>query len=62
MAPWWLRYKASACSVGDPGCISGERSPGERNGHPLHYPCLENPMDRGAWWAPVHGVTKSGHD
>ena len=35
------------------------RSPGEGNGNPLQYPCLENPMDRGAWWAAVHGVTKS---
>ena len=35
------------------------RSPGERNGNPLHYSCLENPMDRGAWQATVHGVTKS---
>ena len=36
-----------------------DRSPGEGNGNPLRYFCLENPMDRGAWWAPVHGVTKS---
>ena len=52
--------KASACSVGDPGLIprSG-RSPGEGNGNPLQYSCLENPMDGGAWWATVHGVTKS---
>ena len=35
------------------------RSPGERNGNPLQYSCLENPMDRGAWWATVHGVAKS---
>jgi len=35
------------------------KSPGEGNGNPLHCPCLENPMDRGAWWATVHGVTKS---
>ena len=35
------------------------RSPGEENGNPLQYPCLENPMDRGAWWTAVHGVTKS---
>ena len=35
------------------------RPPEERNGHPLQYSCLENPMDRGAWWAAVHGVTKS---
>ena len=35
------------------------RSPGEGNGNPLQYSCLKNPMDRGAWWATVHGVTKS---
>ena len=35
------------------------RSPGEGNGSPLHYSCLENPMDRGTWYATVHGVTKS---
>ena len=42
------------------GLIPGSgRSPGEGNGNPLQYSCLENPMDRGAWWATVHGVTKS---
>ena len=52
--------KASACNVGDPGSIPGlERSPGEENGNPLQYSCLENSMDGGAWWAAVHGVTKS---
>ena len=52
--------KASACNAGDPGTIPGlGRSPGEGNGNPLQYPCLENPMDRGAWRATVHGVTKS---
>ena len=41
------------------GSISGlGRSPGERNGNPLHYSCLENPMDRGAWQATVHGVLR----
>ena len=50
----------SACNVGDPGLIPGlERSPGEGNGNPLRCSCLENPMDRGAWWATVHGVAKS---
>ena len=45
----------SACSAGDPGSIPGlERSPGEGNGNPLQYSCLENPMDRGAWQATVH--------
>ena len=52
--------KASACSVGDLGSIPGlGRSPGEGNGNPLQYSCLENPMDGGAWWATVHGVAKS---
>ena len=52
--------KASAYNVGDLGSIPGlGRSPGEGNGNPLQYSCLENPMDRGAWWATVHGVTKS---
>ena len=50
----------SACNAGDPGLIPGlGRSPGEGNGNPLQYACLENPMDRGAWWATVHGVAKS---
>ena len=44
----------------DPGLIPGlGRSPGKGNGHPLQYPCLENLLDGGAWWAPVHGVAKS---
>ena len=52
--------KASACNAGDPGSIPGlGRSPGEGNGNPLPYSCLENPMDRGAQWATVHGVSKS---
>ena len=52
--------KQSACNVGDLGSIPGPgRSPGKRNGYPLQYSCLENPMDRGAWRATVHGVTKS---
>ena len=52
--------KASACNAGDPGSIPGSRrSPGEGNGNPFQYSCLENPMDRRAWWATVHGVTKS---
>ena len=52
--------KESACNVGDTGLIlvSG-RSPEEGNGNPLQYSCLENSMDRGAWWATVRGVTKS---
>ena len=53
--------KELACNAGDPGSIPGlGRSPGEGNGNPLQYSCLVKPMDRGAWWATVHGVTKSG--
>ena len=52
--------KASTCNAGDPGSIPGlERSLGEGNGNPLQYSCLENPMDRGAWGATVHAVTKN---
>ena len=51
--------KESACKEGDHGSIPGSgRSPGG-HGNPLQYSCLENPMDRGAWWGTVHGVTKS---
>ena len=52
--------KASAYNAGDLDSIPGSgRSPGERNGNPLQYSCLENPMGRGAWGATVRGVTKS---
>ena len=52
--------KESACNVGDPGLIPGlGRSLGEGNGNPLQYSCLENSMDRGAWRAIVHGVTRN---
>ena len=52
--------KESTCNVGGLGSIPGwGRSPGGRHGSPLQGSCLENPMDRGAWWAAVHGVTKS---
>ena len=52
--------KASVYNVGDQGLIPGPgRSPGEGNGSPLQCSCLENPMDGGAWWATVHGVTKN---
>ena len=52
--------KASVYNVGDLGLIPGSgRSAGEGNGNPLQYYCLENPMDRGAWQATVHGVAKS---
>ena len=52
--------KASAYNARDPGSIPGSgRSPGEGNGNPFQYCCLENPMGGGAWWAAVHGVAKS---
>ena len=52
--------KASACKGGDLGSVPGlGRSPGEGNGNPLQYSCLQNPVDGGAWWAIVHRVTKS---
>ena len=52
--------KASVYNEGDPGSSHGlGRSPGEGNGNPLQYYCLENPMDRGPWSATVRGVTKS---
>ena len=55
--------KESACNAGDPGSKPGSgRSPGEKNGNPLQYFCLEYPMDRGAWQAAVHGVARVGHD
>ena len=51
---------ANAGDIRDVGSILGSgRSPGEGHGSPLQYSCLENPMDRGAWWAIVHGVAKS---
>ena len=53
--------KESACNAGDPGSVPGSgRSPGERNGYPLQYFCLENSMNMRAWWATVHGVRKEG--
>ena len=52
--------KASACNAGDPGLIPGSgRSPGDGNGNPLQYSCLDNPMVGGAWQATVPGVAKS---
>ena len=58
--PRGLDSKEPACNAGDPGSIPGSgRSPGEWNGNPLQYSCLENFMDKGAWWATVHGVAKS---
>ena len=52
--------KESACNTGDLGLIPGlGRTPGGRNGYPLQYSCLENSLDRGAWWATVHRVANS---
>ena len=54
--------KKSACNARELGSILGSgRYPGEENGNPLQYSCLANPMDRGAWWATVHGVARTGH-
>ena len=58
--PGGSEVEESACNAGDLGSIPGSgRSPGEGNGNPLQYSCLENPMDGGAWRAAVHGVAKS---
>ena len=60
---WWLSGKESTCNAGDTGLIPrGDcglgRSSGEGNGNPLQYSCLENPIDREAWWATVQGFSK----
>ena len=61
--PWWLSSEESTCNAGaaeDLVSILGlGKSPGGGHGNPLQYFCLENPMDGGAWWAIVHGVTES---
>ena len=58
--PGSLDSKESACNAQDPGSIPGSgRSTAGGNSNPLQYSCLQNPMDRGAWWATVHGVAKS---
>ena len=58
--PGGSKHKESAYSAGDLGSIPGWGIlPREGNGYPLQYSCLENSMDRGAWWAVVYGVTKS---
>ena len=58
--PWWLSSKEFTCYAGDGGSIPGSgRSPGGADGNQPQYSCLENPMDRGAWWATVHRVAKS---
>ena len=52
--------KGFACNAGDLGSTpESEQSPGEGYGNPLQHSCLESPMDRGAWWATVHGVAES---
>ena len=63
-ASLWLRCKESTSSAGDPGSVPGSgRSPGGGNGNPLQYPCLENPMDGGAWQAiQSMGLQRFGHD
>ena len=57
--PWWLSGKEMQEKWVQ--LLGQEDSPGEGNGNPLQYSCLENPMDRGAWWATVHGVTKESN-
>ena len=58
----WLSGKEPVFNVGDTGDVGlipgSGRSPGEVHGNPHRYSCLENPMDRGAWWATAYGVTK----
>ena len=57
--PDGLDSNESTCNTGDLGSIPGlGKSPGEKNGNPLQYFCLENSVDRGAWWATVHKVSK----
>ena len=61
--PAGLDGKESACNAGDVGLIHGwGRSPGEGNDNPLQYSCLENSMDRGAWWAKAHRLQRVRHD
>ena len=61
--PRWLNGKESTCHAGDVGSIPGSgRSSGGGNGNPVQYSRLENPLDRGAWRATVHGVAKNQHD
>ena len=61
--PWPLSSKESACSTGVKGDLGSiprsRRSPGRGHDNPLQYSCLENPMDREAWWATVHKLAKS---
>ena len=61
--PWWFRGKESSCNAGAAGGVGSipvsGTSPGGVHGNAFQYSCLENPRDRGAWWAIVHGVAKS---
>ena len=58
--PRWLNSKESVCNSGDTGLIPElGRFPEEGNGNACQYSCLDNPRDRGAWWAAVYGVTQS---
>ena len=58
--PWWLSGKESACNAGEVGLIPGSgRSPGGGHGNPLQFSCLENPMNRGAWWTAVSRAAQS---
>ena len=59
--PGYSDSKESACSAGDPGSVLELGSPGEGHDNLLQYSCLENSMDRGAWWATVHGLQRVGH-
>ena len=62
--PWWLSGKNPSANAGDAGLVPRlGKSPGEGNGNLLQYPCLGNPMDRGAWWAKKSmGSQRVGHD
>ena len=61
--PWWLSGKESVCNARDAGDVSeipgSGRSPGGGHGNPLQYSCLENPKNRGAWWAAIYAVAQS---
>ena len=61
--PGGSMVKNLPANAGDTGSIPGSgRSPGRGRGNPVQYSCLENPMDREAWWSTIHGVTRVGHD
>ena len=61
--PQWFMGREPTCSAGTTGDVSSilglERSPGEGDGNPLQYSCLENPIDKGGRWAAIHRVSKS---